>query len=304
MNSTRQEQEIYHFGFIGFGLIGGSIAHALRLQYPEADIMAYNYYETKPHPKLELACREGVLSRIENSLCAFSCCDFIFLCAPVLTNIAYIEKIKPYLKENAILTDVGSVKGDIYEAVNALSLSSHFIGGHPMTGSEKTGYENSDASYLKDCCYVLTPSDQAPSEAVEFLRNFIHTAGAHCIIMDPAEHDRVTAGISHAPHVIAAALVNTVRQRDTSGNYSLLAAGGFRDITRISSSSPQMWQNICLTNRSSILSFLEEYTELLTQAKQFIAEGNEDALLDYFSTAKEYRDNLHTCDKTNPKTRQ
>ncbi len=292
MSNLNTSKERVHFGFIGFGLIGGSIAHAIRLQYPQADIMAYNYYKTAPHPKLELALAQGTLSQIVNDLSDFSCCDVIFLCAPVLTNIAYLEQVKPFLKPDCILTDVGSVKGDIHQAVEKLSLSSYFIGGHPMAGSEKTGYENSDASYLRNCCYVLTPTSCVSQDKVDFLRQFVSASGANCVIMRPEEHDRVTAGISHAPHVISASLVNTVQARDANGNHSLLAAGGFKDITRISSSSPEMWQNICLTNRDSILSFLEDYIDTLSQAKKAIQDSDEAAILEFFRQAKTYRDSF------------
>lgn len=281
-----------HFGFIGFGLIGGSIARCIRKIWPEADIMAYNYYETKTHPTLELAAADGVLSRISTSLPDFSQCDVIFLCAPVLTNVAYLKQIKPYLKEDCILTDVGSVKGDIHQAITELELEHCFVGGHPMTGSEKTGYGHSDASLLKDCCYILTPTDRVPQEAVQWMQQFVEAAGARCVTIDVAEHDRATAGISHAPHVISAALVNTVGSRDISGAYRLLAAGGFKDITRISSSSPAMWQNICLSNRDCILDFLEEYTEVLENIKTAISTEDEQAILDFFARAKQYRDTI------------
>lgn len=281
-----------HFGFIGFGLIGGSIAHCIRKLWPDADIMAYNYYETKAHPNLEQAAADGILSRISTSLSDFSQCDVIFLCAPVLTNVSYLQRLKPFLKEDCILTDVGSVKGDIHQAIKELELEHCFVGGHPMTGSEKTGYIHSDSSLLKDCCYILTPTTQAPQEAVRWMQQFVEATGAKCVTIDVAEHDQVTAGISHAPHVISAALVNTVRSRDISGAYRLLAAGGFKDITRISSSSPAMWQNICLSNRDCILDFLEEYMDVLENMKTAISAEDEQAILDFFATAKQYRDTI------------
>lgn len=279
-----------HFGFIGFGLIGGSIARALRALHSEADIFAYNYYENKPHPKLEQALTEGTLSRISTCLADFSCCDVLFLCAPVLTNIAYLEKIKPFLSASCILTDVGSVKGDIQQAVEKLGLGSRFIGGHPMTGSEKTGYTNSSAEYLKGCYYILTPDPDSSEEDLDYMTAFVNATGAHCVVMDARTHDRVTAGISHGPHVISAALVNAVHSLDDAGDYQLLAAGGFKDITRISSSSSRMWQNICLTNKDCILDFLDVFIAQLTQAKETIRRSDEEALLHFFKEAKEYRD--------------
>lgn len=289
MNRTNNRN---HFGFIGFGLIGGSIAHCIRNIWPDADIMAYNYYETKKHEKLEQALSDGVLSRISTRLEDFSQCDVIFLCAPVLTNIAYLEKIKPYVRQDCILTDVGSVKGDIHHAVEKLGLEHCFIGGHPMTGSEKIGYANSDASFLKGCYYIITPTKQVSPGSVQWMQDFVTATGASCVTIDVTEHDRATAGISHAPHVISAALVNTVHARDREGIYELLAAGGFKDITRISSSSPDMWQNICLSNKECILDFLEEYINILNHAKEAISQEDREAIREFFAEAKEYRDKL------------
>lgn len=281
-----------HFGFIGFGLIGGSIAHALRRLFPDSTIIAYNYYETKPHPRLELAKEEGILSMVSTHLADFSSCEVIFLCAPVLTNVAYLKRLVPYLNPDCILTDVGSVKGNIHKAVNECQLNRQFVGGHPMTGSEKTGYENSDESFLKGAYYLLTPTKETQKEYTEWMQQFVEAVGSVCMVLDEAAHDQITAGISHAPHIISAALVNTVAARDTQGFYGKLAAGGFRDITRISSSSPEMWENICLTNQESILSFLEEYIERLKTAQEDIAKGDSEALTKLFSDAKAYRDNI------------
>lgn len=282
-----------NFGFVGFGLIGGSIAHALRELYPDSHIIAYNYYKTKPHKKLEAAKNDGILSEISTSLCDFSKCDIIFLCAPVLTNIAYLKELTPYISDKCIITDVGSVKGNIHHAIEKLGLKRHFVGGHPMTGSEKTGYANSDSSYLKNAYYILTPTDETPEEYTLWLKNFIISAGSHCEIMDYETHDRITAAISHAPHLISASLINTVAKEDTDGSYSRLAAGGLKDITRISSSSPEMWQNICLSNPDAITSFLEKYIETLTDAKNAVSSGDADKLMKIFENAKKYRDNLN-----------
>lgn len=286
-NKTRS-----HFGFIGFGLIGGSIARALRNLYPHSNIIAYNYYESKPHQKLELAKKEGTLSSISTNLSDFSICDVIFLCAPVITNVAYLKKIAPHLKEDCILTDVGSVKRNIHEAVSDLGLNKQFVGGHPMTGSEKTGYANSDASILKDAYYLLTPTSETLPEYTEWMKNFVDSIGSICMILDEISHDQITAGISHGPHIISAALVNSVANRDHNGNYGKLAAGGFRDITRISSSSPEMWQNICLTNKDSIVEFLDEYIERLNHIKDDVKSGDAKALTKFFTDAKTYRDGI------------
>lgn len=281
-----------NFGFIGFGLIGGSIAHALKEIYPSSNIIAYNYYKTKTHKKLEAAKQDGIVDNISTSLSDFSDCDVIFLCAPVLTNISYLNELSPYISENCLLTDVGSVKGNIHKAVAELGLNKNFIGGHPMTGSEKTGYANSDSSYLKDAYYILTPTEEVPAEYTSWLKNFIITAGSHCEIMDYKTHDNVTAAISHCPHIISASLINTVAELDDDGKYGRLAAGGLKDITRISSSSPEMWQNICLSNPDAIVSFLNRYIATLTNTKEAVISGDSDKLMQFFESAKKYRDKL------------
>lgn len=281
-----------HFGFIGFGLIGGSIAHALRSLCPDSDIMAYNYYETKPNERLELAKKEGTLSRISTNLSDFSECEVIFLCAPVIKNVAYLQKLLPYLGKDCILTDVGSVKGNIHKAIAELGLNSQFVGGHPMTGSEKTGYANSSADFLTDAYYLLTPTKDTHPEYTEWMKSFVKAVGSICMVLDDVSHDRITAGISHVPHIFSAVLVNAVAEKDDNGYYAKLAAGGFRDITRISSSSPEMWENICLTNPDAILEFLDECIERLEQTKTDIINRDGEALTKFFSDAKTYRDSI------------
>lgn len=286
-----------HFGFIGLGLIGGSVARCIRNKLPDARISAYNYYETKKHPRLEMALADGVLSDITTDITEVRNWDVIFLCTPVRTNVAYLKRIKPYLRRECILTDVGSVKGEIYEAVRQEGLDHCFIGGHPMAGTEQIGYEHSFASLLKDCYYILTPSRQVPEESILWMQEFVRTVTcSRCVTIDVSEHDEATAGISHAPHIISAALVNAVRARDDKGMYQLLAAGGFRDITRISSSSPEMWTSICLANRDAILDFLQEYQSLLGTMEQAIKQGQETEIREFFATAKEYRDKLFPSD--------
>lgn len=280
------------FGFIGFGLIGGSVAHAIRELYPEAEIMAYNYYETKPHPRLNMALADGVLSRIATGLEDFSECDAIFLCAPVKTNIEYLNRLVPHISSDCMLTDVGSVKGDIVAAVREAGLTRQFIGGHPMTGSEKIGYEYSDSKFFLNKYYVLTPLSDTKPEYTEWMKQFIHDVGSYCMILDPVKHDAVVAGISHVPHVISAALVNSVAALDDDNTYGLLAAGGFHSVTRISSSSPEMWQNICESNKQEILRFLDQFTDSIAEFRQKIDQEDSQALRELFAGAKTYRDHM------------
>ncbi len=282
------------FGFIGLGLIGGSLAKIFRKNNETINLIAYNYYGDKPHPSLELALKTGVLNKISTNLSNdFKDCDVIFLCAPVLTNIAYLKELKGIIKKDCILTDVGSVKGNIEKAIKELGLEKHFIGGHPMAGSEKTGYENANIRLFENAYYVLTPTKEVSKEAIVFMKQLVTETTAIPVILDCKEHDDMVAAISHVPHIIASSLVNMVRTNDDEhGSMISLAAGGFKDITRIASSSPVMWQNICLTNKESIKKFLNHYKDCIDEIYSYIEQDKEQELYDYFDNAKDYRDSI------------
>ncbi len=281
-------------GFIGFGLIGGSIARALKTKHKKVRLVAYNYYKTKPNRHLETALSDGNLDCIVTNFAdEFPSCDIIFLCAPVLRNIEYLKELKPVIKSTCILTDVGSVKGNIHKTVCELNLESHFIGGHPMAGTEKTNYENSYAALMENAYYVLTPCAKTSSALIERMTSLVETIGAIPVVLDATYHDDIVSAISHVPHIISASLVNLVREQDDANEtMRQLAAGGFKDITRISSSSPIMWQNICLTNATSILKFLHLYIDQLQQMEHYISEKDENAILSFFQYAKNYRDSI------------
>lgn len=281
-------------GFIGFGLIGGSIARALRKIYPTFTLLAYDYHVAKPSSDLQAALTDGVLNKVILSLDEIiPYCDLIFLCAPVLNNIEYLKLIKPMLKKNCILTDVGSVKGNIHEAATDLGLDEHFIGGHPMTGSEKTGYANSYALLLENAYYILTPTSCTTREQLTILYNLVKAMGSLPILLDAREHDEITAAISHLPHIIAAQLVNLIKDIEGKDEKMReLAAGGFRDITRIASSSPIMWQNICLTNSKDITRILDKYIDYLSQVSKALTSRDSEYLYEMFDTAGAYRNKI------------
>jgi len=281
-------------GFIGFGLIGGSIARALKKINSNYYLFAYDYHKDKPSADLLAAHSDGVLDAITSSLeDHFTECDLLFLCAPVLSNINYLKQLKPILKNTCILTDVGSVKGNIHTAVKELGMDAQFIGGHPMTGSEKMGYLNSYALLMENAYYILTPSKEAPAYMLALLHGLVEKMGSIPIVLDPYEHDKITAAISHVPHIIAAQLVNLVQDSDDkTEKMRALAAGGFKDITRIASSSPIMWQNICLTNAPDIKELLDQYIASLQEASNALAHMNEDYLYTMFDRAGEYRSSI------------
>ena len=277
-------------GFIGLGLIGGSLARAFRKSDPSHQILAYS-----PKPaETSQALSESVIDVVcEQYDPALSSCDIIFLCAPVQNNITYLPFLKETAHPDCILTDVGSVKGIMEEAAASCGLSERFIGGHPMAGTEKSGFENSSDHLLENAWYFITPSEESDPAAVSRYHTLVESIHALPLVITPSQHDRIVAGVSHLPHILASSLVNTVKGLDNEEEYmKLVAAGGFRDITRIASSSPDVWEQICLTNKGPILESLDSFIETIEQAKICIAAGNRQELRRMFASSRDYRDSL------------
>ncbi|MDO4616674.1 MAG: prephenate dehydrogenase [Lachnospiraceae bacterium] len=277
-------------GFIGLGLIGGSVARSFRKKYPDFTLMAYS----RRSSTTETAYNEQLIDRIctEHDP-AFGQCDYIFLCAPVQTNITYLPFLKQVISPDCIITDVGSVKGIMHEAVKEAGLSSSFIGGHPMAGSDKTGLESSTDYMFENAYYFITPEPEVPQARVDEFLTLVSATKALTLIMPPEKHDFIVAGISHLPHIMASCLVNTVAEMDTEDQeMKRVAAGGFKDITRIASSSPEMWQQICLSNPKQISSVLDSFIRSLQNAKTMIDQAEGTQLIDMFSASKNYRDSL------------
>ena len=277
-------------GFIGLGLIGGSLAKAIRTYFPNYEIVAFD----KNKEALALATQESVIDVAATTIDDnFRNCSYIFLCAPVAFNVAYLKQLTEYLNDACILTDVGSVNTNIHEEVIKLGIEKYFIGGHPMAGSEKSGYANSKAMILENAYFVLTPSKEVSQEKIDKYEQLVSTIHALPIILDYKEHDYITGTISHLPHIIAATLVNYVKDSDTKSELmKRLAAGGFKDITRIASSSPTMWQHICLKNKDNISQILASYIKYLEEVKSMIDSGDGQAIYDWFDSSRIYRNSL------------
>lgn len=274
-------------GFIGFGLIGGSLAKSLKKHQLAKKIIAYDVQ----HNSLVMAKADGVVDHIATTLDdGFSECDIIFLCCPVKINIKMIEALKDIIKPSCIVTDVGSTKDDIHRAIIDKSIGINFIGGHPMTGSEKSGYEASTAQLFENVFYVITPTKNSTDTDVAKLTSIIEGIDSIPLVMDSKTHDFTTASISHVPHILAALIVNSVEDLDGEEGYMhTLAAGGFKDITRIASASPVMWQQICLSNKAPILNALTHYKQLLEDVEAMIQNDDSRSLHYMFEDAKNYR---------------
>lgn len=279
-------------GFIGFGLIGGSLAKIWKKKHPDYVLVAYNY-RGKVSEELITAKEDGVLTDIATNISELSDCDVILLSAPVMSNIGYLRELKAVVKKDCIITDAGSVKGGITAEAKRLGMDEIFIGGHPMAGSEKTGYANATLTLFENAYYIITPFSHTEKWKIEKLRGLIQDTKALPIEMDAEKHDCVTAAVSHVPHLIASSLVGIVAKADgDSGLFSMLAAGGFRDTTRIASSSPQMWRDICLSNKSNITVFLDNYIKELQNIKTVIENDEERGLYEFFENNKNFRDSM------------
>ena len=192
-------------GFIGLGLIGGSIAKTLRKVHPEYKLMAY----CRTKATIEEAIQEGVIDiALEERDDRFADCDYIFLCAPVSTNISYLPFVKGIAKPGCIITDVGSVKGEIHQAVETLGMTHQFIGGHPMAGSEKTGYSSATDYLLENAYYMITPGPDVEIATVSAFVDLVQSLKAIPMVLTYEEHDYITAGVSHLPHIVAATPVS------------------------------------------------------------------------------------------------
>ncbi len=277
-------------GFIGFGLIGGSIAKGIKRRCPDVKIMAYMRTRTK----LEQAQTDGIVDVILDEVGpALLECDLIFLCTPVEFNAGYLEAVRPFLKPGAILTDVGSTKGNIHQMVQNLGMENCFIGGHPMAGSEKSGYEHATDHLLENAYYIITPEAGSSQIDIDRIVAVAKTIGSIPIVLDYNEHDRIVAAISHLPHLVASSLVNLVRDSDSPQAYmKQLAAGGFKDITRIASSSPEMWEQICMANTDNIIQMMESYIASLQTIVSDLKDHNSQSINELFDASRTYRNSI------------
>jgi prephenate dehydrogenase len=279
------------FGFFSLGLIGGSIAMAIRKACPNCEIVAY----ARRQATIDEALALGVIDKgtTDSTDKMFADCDLIFLCAPVDINNRFLAGLKDIISEKTIITDVGSVKGAIHKVADELGLNRNFIGGHPMAGSEKTGIENANPELLKGAYYIITPTDEVDRGAVDAYYSLIEDMGAVPIVLTHEAHDYDTAAVSHVPHLLSAALANLVHDNDDEkGTMKLIAAGGFKDTTRIAASSADMWEAISMSNNKNIADLLDKYIESLQEISAAVRDGRTGFVHELFERSKEYRDSF------------
>lgn len=288
----------YKFGIVGLGLIGGSLAKALREAFNSSVIVAFNRREEPRKMAYEEKVADIVTGQIDDS---FRDCDYIYLCTPVEYNEDYLKKLIPYIGEKTIITDVGSTKTSIHKEVEKLGIEAHFIGGHPMAGSEKTGYEFSNLWLFKNAYYAITPTDKTDSNRLEEFKYIAKMIGAKPVVLDYEEHDYAVAGISHLPHLVASAMTNLVQEKDSKNQMMhKLAANGFKDSTRIAASSPEMWEQICMTNTENIVGLVDDYIAKLQELSSHLKEKDGEYIHKMFEKSREYRETFGNRLSGNP----
>ncbi|MGM0845958.1 MAG: prephenate dehydrogenase [Bacillota bacterium] len=276
----------------GLGLIGGSLCISIKKAHPEARIVGYDKNKEQQILAKELGVIDEEAGSFEE---AAEAADLIILAAPVNAILNLIESLqKADLKRNAIITDAGSVKSPILEASKLLAgKGAAFIGGHPMAGSHKSGVKAAKDLLFENAYYILTPGEGTSEKEVRDLKHWLSGTRAKFLSLNAKEHDELTGIISHFPHLIATSLVQTAMNAEDQFPYiSRLAAGGFKDTTRIASADPQMWSDITLQNNQVLLKLLRNWKESMDELIGWIEEEDKKSVYRFFSEAKAFRDGL------------
>ncbi|MEO5354144.1 MAG: prephenate dehydrogenase/arogenate dehydrogenase family protein [Magnetococcus sp. XQGC-1] len=286
---------------LGVGLIGGSLARALREQDLVGEVVGVN----RSRAAMEKAVALGVIDRGTTEAAeAVRGASLVLVATPVRAIAPLVGHIAPFLAPGAVVTDVGSVKQSVVAACEVVMPAAvpggkgertvNFVGGHPIAGREHVGVEHSFASLFEGSRTILTPTPHTASDALELVRLVWEAAGSHVELMDAGYHDQILAATSHLPHLMAYSVVNTLSDLEDHIRAEVFryAAGGFRDFTRIASSDPAMWRDICLENPAAILDILARFRKDLDRLIGQIESGNGDALYGIFARSKSTRDRI------------
>lgn len=278
-----------HVALIGLGLIASSMALAIRAVWPEVRITGH----ARSHETREVARELGLCDAVMDTAAeAVAGADCVVLAVPVGVMAAVTEDIAPHLAPGAVLTDVGSVKQAVITAVTPhVPAGIHFVPGHPLAGTERSGPRSGFATLFHNRWWLLTPSDDTDPDAVARLAALARGMGAQVDVMEPAHHDLVLAVTSHAPHLIAYTMVGVAdhMRRVTHSEIIKYSAAGFRDFTRIAASDPTMWRDVFLTNKEATLDVLGRFAEELFILQRAIRTGDGELLHDYFTRTRKIR---------------
>lgn len=274
---------------IGVGLIGGSFAKGIKMLGLAKEVHGFGKNEANLRTAIELNVLDSYSMDIQ---IAVQDCDLVMLAVPLGAMQPVLKQVAKYLPAGAIITDAGSAKQSVIDAVLAAfgELPETFVPGHPIAGKEKSGVTASDESLYINHRIILTPTENSSAQAIEMVEKLWKALGANVEKMSASFHDEVFAATSHLPHLLAFALVEMLNEHSELGNVFKYTAGGFRDFTRIASSDATMWRDIAVTNHVAIAKWLTEYRDYLSQMIPLIENQDADALYELFDTAKTARD--------------
>jgi len=275
---------------VGLGLIGGTLALAVKERGLAGRIVGYGRSRERLAKAQDMGLIDCAALGFDQGL---GDADLIVLGTPVSIICQQLRHIAPFVRPGAIVTDVGSVKAPIVEAARqALPAGACFVGGHPIAGTENSGFESALAGLFRNRICVLTPDAQTDSAACDHLERFWHLLGSRVVRMDVRTHDLVFGAISHLPHMVAFSLVNAVvalQGAYPAANILQYSAGGFKDFTRIAASDPVMWRDIALTNKSNILQALDHFEASLTALRTAITREDGQAIEALFQRSRDAR---------------
>jgi len=277
---------------IGVGLIGGSLARALKQAGEVGEVVGCGRGEDN----LRAAVRLGVVDRYDTDPArAVAGADVVVVAVPLGAMESVLRVIVPHLAPEAVVTDVGSAKGSVVADVERIygGIPPHFVPGHPIAGTEKSGVDASFATLFQRRRVILTPLAETAAAAHHLIQRMWELTGAEVVDMGVRHHDAVLAATSHLPHMLAYTLVDTLARLDDRAEIFRYAAGGFRDFTRIASSDPTMWHDICVANREQLLEMIALFSADLTRLAEAIGADDRAAILAVFQRAKRARDNLY-----------
>lgn len=272
-------------GIIGIGVIGASLGMALRGNCPAITVAGR---DLDPATVERAIAMEALALPLDDKL--LSECDLVILAVPLAALPLIAEQIKDHVKNGAIVSDVGSVKGWVMQLLErTMPPGVHIIGGHPMAGSEKSGLQAADKFLLENAAYILTPRPDTLPEPMQELRTLLQAIGARTVIMTASEHDQAVAKVSHLPHLMSAALMNNLQSKP---EFMSLAGGGLRDGTRTASSDPDLWETILRLNGDAVMAELESMQQIFGDYLSALARDDGAALRAHLQSAREMRRNI------------
>jgi prephenate dehydrogenase len=271
---------------LGCGLIGGSVALAWRRAFPDAAVVGYD----RDSVALERAFAEGALTRRADSpVDAVDGADLVIIAAPVGSIVDLVREVAPALAPGTLVTDTGSVKAPIVSEIRKALPGVAFIGGHPMAGTEQQGFAAASADLFAGAWWFVTPDGPGDADAAAKLGPPLRSLGAKVVEVDPVCHDRIVAAISHVPMLLAASLVHLAGTPIDGEDARIFAGGGFRDMTRIADSNPQLWLEICLENRTAIIEALSALSAETSRLERSLFEGDREGLSGFLAGARASR---------------